>query len=191
MRNYIPKRPSDAPPHTLSKLCDVSVGFMTPPIWGSVLLYLRSPKGGCCSISDDLSWSSLLTIPKSVMFIFTSSFRYQRLVILFSVGIKAFIKALIMCQVSALFSFNFSYEIKTLMLLKAAKFGRNVTQTFLRSWEQLEGETTLKWIDQCQYCLHMIKQSEACSLTMSTTRQLNINSLTLSCSTDFTVSSCI
>ena len=32
-------------------------GFVTPLIWNSVLLYLRSPKGGCCSISDDLSCS--------------------------------------------------------------------------------------------------------------------------------------
>ena len=28
-----------------------------PPFWDCVLLYLRSPKGGCCSISDDLSCS--------------------------------------------------------------------------------------------------------------------------------------
>ena len=27
----------------------------SPLIWGSVSLYMRSPKGGCCSISDDLS----------------------------------------------------------------------------------------------------------------------------------------
>ena len=33
--------------------------FCKPPpkFWGCVLLYLRSPKGGCCSISDDLSCS--------------------------------------------------------------------------------------------------------------------------------------
>ena len=30
--------------------------MLYPPLfWGSVLLYLRSPKGGCCSVSDDLS----------------------------------------------------------------------------------------------------------------------------------------
>ena len=34
--------------------------FCSPPplIWGSALLYLRSPKGGCYSISEDLSCSS-------------------------------------------------------------------------------------------------------------------------------------
>ena len=56
--------------HTLSKLYDVTVGFSSPPsliFWGSVLLDLRSPKGGCCSISDDLScsftryWEVLIT----------------------------------------------------------------------------------------------------------------------------------
>ena len=31
MRNYFPKRPSGAPLHSLSKLYDVSVGFVTPP----------------------------------------------------------------------------------------------------------------------------------------------------------------
>ena len=31
MRNYFPKRPSDAPLHTLSKLYDVPVGFDPPP----------------------------------------------------------------------------------------------------------------------------------------------------------------
>ena len=30
MRNYFPKRPSGAPLHTLSKLYDVPVGFVTP-----------------------------------------------------------------------------------------------------------------------------------------------------------------
>ena len=63
IRIYFPKRPSGAPLHTctLSKLCDVPVGFVTPSLfWGCVLLYLRSPKGGCCSISDDLSCSSIL-----------------------------------------------------------------------------------------------------------------------------------
>ena len=59
MRNYFPKRPSGALIHTLSKLYDVPVGFLTPPppFWGCVLLYSWSPKGGCCSISDDLSCS--------------------------------------------------------------------------------------------------------------------------------------
>ena len=31
MRNYFPKRPSGAPLHTLTKLFDVPVGFVTPP----------------------------------------------------------------------------------------------------------------------------------------------------------------
>ena len=43
--------------HILSKLYDVSVGFVNPPFLGYLLLYLRSPKGGCYSISDDLSFS--------------------------------------------------------------------------------------------------------------------------------------
>ena len=36
-----------------------SLWFCNPPplFWGCVLLYLRSPKGGCCSKSDDLSCS--------------------------------------------------------------------------------------------------------------------------------------
>ena len=59
MRNYFPKRPSGAPLHTLWKLYDVHVGFVPPPplFWGWILLILRSPKGGCCSISDALSCS--------------------------------------------------------------------------------------------------------------------------------------
>ena len=59
MRNNFPKRPSGAPLHTLSKLYYIPVGFVTPfLLWGCVLLYLWSPKGCCCSISDDLycSW---------------------------------------------------------------------------------------------------------------------------------------
>ena len=37
MRNYFPKRPSGASLHTLSKLYDVPVGFVTPPLFlGSV-----------------------------------------------------------------------------------------------------------------------------------------------------------
>ena len=77
MRNYFPKLTSGAPLHTLSKLYDVPVGFVSP-IWCSVLLYLRSPKGGCCSISDYLScsdnceaanrWRSLLLTPGPVSF---------------------------------------------------------------------------------------------------------------------------
>ena len=36
MRNYFPKRPSGAPLHTLSKLYDVPVGFVTPPYFEAV-----------------------------------------------------------------------------------------------------------------------------------------------------------
>ena len=42
------------------KILGCSHWFCKPPpsfIWGSVLLYSQSPKGGCCSISDDLSCS--------------------------------------------------------------------------------------------------------------------------------------
>ena len=51
-RNDFPKRKSDAPLHTLSKLYDVPVGFVFPLFWGSVLLYLRSRKDGWCSILE-------------------------------------------------------------------------------------------------------------------------------------------
>ena len=58
MRNYFPKRPSGAPLYTLSKLYDVPVGYVPPPYFeAEYCLFLRSPKGGCCSISDDLSCS--------------------------------------------------------------------------------------------------------------------------------------
>ena len=44
--------------HCFVKLFNVPVGFVpASPILSCVLLYLRSPKGGCCSISDDLSCS--------------------------------------------------------------------------------------------------------------------------------------
>ena len=33
MRNYFPKRPSGAPLHTLSKLYDVPVGYVPPPLF--------------------------------------------------------------------------------------------------------------------------------------------------------------
>ena len=67
MRNYFPKRASGAPLHTLSKSYDVPVGFVAPsPLnWGNSLLYLRSPKGGCCSVSDD--WSCFCTHPTGVL----------------------------------------------------------------------------------------------------------------------------
>ena len=46
---------------TLSKLYDVPVRFVPPPLfWGCVLLFLRSSKGSCRSISDDLSCSCKL-----------------------------------------------------------------------------------------------------------------------------------
>ena len=57
MRNDFPKRTSCAPHLTLSKLSDAPVGFVSLLFLGSVLLYLQSPKCGCCSISDDLSCS--------------------------------------------------------------------------------------------------------------------------------------
>ena len=57
--NYFQKRPFGASLHILTKLYDVPVGFVTPysSFEAVYLLYLRSPKGGCCSISDDLSCS--------------------------------------------------------------------------------------------------------------------------------------
>ena len=60
IRNFFPKRPSGAPRHTSSNLYDDPVSFVSPSLfWGCTLLYLWSPKGGCCSISDDLSFSWL------------------------------------------------------------------------------------------------------------------------------------
>ena len=43
--------------HLSRSLYSYSISFVTPLFMGSVLLYLRSPRGGCCSISDDLSCS--------------------------------------------------------------------------------------------------------------------------------------
>ena len=42
------------------KIIRCSRWFCTPLFLGRVLFYLRSPKGGCCSISDDLSCSFVL-----------------------------------------------------------------------------------------------------------------------------------
>ena len=43
------------------KIIYCSCWFWTPPLfWGWILLILRSPKGGCCSISDDLSCSWII-----------------------------------------------------------------------------------------------------------------------------------
>ena len=53
-RSAIVFESSGAPLHTLSKLYDVPVGFVTPLVWGSALLYLRSQKGGCCLL--DIVW---------------------------------------------------------------------------------------------------------------------------------------
>ena len=36
---------------------DLKLVNFTPLIWGSEFLYLESPKGGCCSMSDDVSSS--------------------------------------------------------------------------------------------------------------------------------------
>ena len=51
MRNYFPKGTSGASLHTLFISYDVPVGFVSPLFLSSVLLWLRSLKGGCCSIS--------------------------------------------------------------------------------------------------------------------------------------------
>ena len=40
MRNNFPKRPSGAPLHTLSRLYDVPVGFVTPPYFGVVYCFI-------------------------------------------------------------------------------------------------------------------------------------------------------
>ena len=68
MRNYFPKLPSGAPLHTLSKLYDVLVGFETPS-FEAVYCFLRSLKGGCCSISDYLSWSFIETNMRSLWYL--------------------------------------------------------------------------------------------------------------------------
>ena len=51
------ERASGEPLHTLSKLYDVPVCFVIPLFLDSVFLYLRSPKGDCCSISEYLPCS--------------------------------------------------------------------------------------------------------------------------------------
>ena len=60
MRSHFPKRRSSAPLHTLSKLYDVPVGFVSPTILRLCIAYLPSRKGGCCLISDDLSCSDIV-----------------------------------------------------------------------------------------------------------------------------------
>ena len=76
MRNHFSKWPSGAPLHTLSKLYNVPVGFVTPlPILRLRIAYLWSPKVDCCSISDDLSCSS-----KHVLCYFTVYRRNETLV---------------------------------------------------------------------------------------------------------------
>ena len=45
MRNYFPKRPSGAPLHTLSKLYDVPVGFVLPPILRLSIAYFAVAEG--------------------------------------------------------------------------------------------------------------------------------------------------
>ena len=45
MRNYFPKRPSDAPLHTLSKLYDVLVGFCNPPNFELNIAYFAFAEG--------------------------------------------------------------------------------------------------------------------------------------------------
>ena len=45
MRNYFPKRPSGAPLHSLSKLYDVPVGFVTPPILRLNIAYFAVAEG--------------------------------------------------------------------------------------------------------------------------------------------------
>ena len=48
-RNNFPKRPSGAPLHNLSKLYDIPFSFVFPKYKQvSVLVYLLSPKVGCC-----------------------------------------------------------------------------------------------------------------------------------------------
>ena len=102
MRNYFPKRPSGAPLHTLSKLYNVPVGFVTPPPYFEawILLILRSPKGGCCSISDDLSCSwfwyilglkfllgNFIVIGPSVcVFTSPSNFNWVHLIVAYNLG---------------------------------------------------------------------------------------------------------
>ena len=64
MINNFPKRPSGELLYSIIKFKDVPVGLWHPPplIWGRVLLYLQLPKGGCCSISNYLSWSCKITL---------------------------------------------------------------------------------------------------------------------------------
>ena len=57
LRNYFFKRPSGAPLHTLSNLYDVPVCSVPPPPYFDAVycFYMRSPKGGCCSIKKEMT----------------------------------------------------------------------------------------------------------------------------------------
>ena len=55
--DFIPKRLSGALLHTLSELYDVPVGIVPIPSFVGVYCFIRGRKGGCCSLSDDLSCS--------------------------------------------------------------------------------------------------------------------------------------
>ena len=60
-----------------NKITWCSRWFCTPLTWGSVLLYLRSPKGGYCSVSDDLCWFFLhlegIAYVKNYMYIYNKT----------------------------------------------------------------------------------------------------------------------
>ena len=111
MRNYFPEWPSVSPLHTLSKLYDVSVGFVTPPlIQGSVLIYLRSPKVGCCSISDNLLGGGGVVTPtdhpksvrnRCVIELFVALFMFSLCHFYMSVVVGAFVTGL--SQISSFF----------------------------------------------------------------------------------------
>ena len=89
----------------------VPVGYVPPPLfWGWILLILRSPKGGCCSISDDLSCSCT----KSVLSRCISNFLCGLFALsLFSVRVAAFV---IECE-SDLFLFIFHLYAKLQRIL--------------------------------------------------------------------------
>ena len=51
MRNF-PKQPSGAPLHTLSKLYDVLVGFVTRPYFETVYCFICGRRKGCLLLNS-------------------------------------------------------------------------------------------------------------------------------------------
>ena len=67
---------NDGKPNTIQYLVPFSQSHSANLAWGRIMLYLRSPMGGCCSISDDLSCSSIWMSDKICIFL-TQNFAWS------------------------------------------------------------------------------------------------------------------